>query len=196
MDYSDYQHHLLTRKCQRNQIQSSAKHTEMPARWDECQHARSWVSINGKILQIQHLKLKLFSVNTKFHKLQDKSLIMKLETQNSTSSPRRMTFRVANSVSHLKFLTSTSSVSFQKSPRVRFRLAVNWLLINFLIYFQSIPDVRGMPQEVSVIVKKGVETKSYEGVSKIKLKSSENSNFFNLLIIKWTSLTLLIFSQW
>lgn len=31
--------------------------------------------------------------------------------------------------------------------------------------FCNILDVRGMAQEVSVNVKKGVETKSYEGVS-------------------------------
>lgn len=35
-------------------------------------------------------------------------------------------------------------------------------LSKFAIFFL---DVRGMPQEVSVSIKKGVETKSYEGVS-------------------------------
>lgn len=42
-----------------------------------------------------------------------------------------------------------------------------------IIFFLFFSDVRGMPQEVSVTVKKGVETKSYEGVS-VKLKFEAN----------------------
>lgn len=38
-------------------------------------------------------------------------------------------------------------------------------LILLEFHLKNLSDVRGMPQEVSVTVKKGVETKSYEGVS-------------------------------
>ena len=48
---------------------------------------------------------------------------------------------------------------------------------NFLIHLRFL-DVRAMPQEVSVTVKKGVETKSYEGVS-----CPSSSLFFNLMNI-------------
>ena len=68
-------------------------------------------------------------------------------------------------------------MSFALSRRYRH---VSFLLTEFIIsnfgitinFKFSLKDQRGIPQEVTIVVKKGVETKSYEGESK-KLKLSQ-----------------------
>lgn len=116
---------------------------------------------------------RLFSVNMKFLQRQARSSITKSETPSSTSCRRKTTSHAASSALHRKSSTFTSCASSQRCHKVRsknFRCKQNFLKLIFFLFF---PDVRGMPQEVSVTVKKGVETKSYEGVS-VKLKFEAN----------------------
>jgi p24 family protein delta-1 len=60
-----------------------------------------------------------------------------------------------------------------KVPASEFSEVFRRKLSNFSEF--SPPDVRGMPQEVTVSIKKGVETKSYEGVS--RHRGSKPANF-------------------
>lgn len=102
-----------------------------------------------------------FSVNTKSPLRQVRLSTTKSEIRSSTSCPRRKTFRAASLASRRRSSMSTSSASSQKFNRVSFYEC--WR--DFLMSDHFILDIRAIPQEVSVTVKKGVETKSYEGVS-------------------------------
>lgn len=90
--------------------------------------------------------------------------VYRFETPRATSYRKRRTLAKGNSVLHQSFSRTLKCVSFHECHKVSvsydFLPIGSWLNILF-----EHSDQRGIAHEVSLNLKKGVDTKSYEGVS-------------------------------
>lgn len=167
----------------------------MPSRWDECEHAGGWVStltVSEADPGQNSATFVHFLANTKSPQCPDRSSIMKFVTRSNIFYRKKTISQRESSALRRKSSMSTSYASFQRFQEVSCAgFLEKWTNSNF----PFVLDVRGMAQEVSVNVKKGVETKSYEGVSWRRRQScNDDMKTYQFLLILLIFFTRELFS--